>query len=307
MEKEPTRTASCWRKSLRAYLQLDNRGGEILHTDKRLRTAIVYDFDGTLADGNIQEHGFLSHLGIDKLTFWRDVRKSAKQHDVDEILVYMWKMLEIAKHKKTTVTREALKKHGEKVPLFKGVETWFKRISKFAGEKKLNLEHYVVSSGNYEIISGCKIFKCFKKVYASRFIYDGRGQAIWPGIAINYTTKTQFLFRINKGIKNSWDNQRINRFIPMSERPIPFSRMIFIGDGETDIPSMKMVRLQGGHSIAVFDPHKFSEQSFQDKVYRLIEEDRVHFVAPADYQEGSQLDVTVKGILARVARDAGHK
>jgi hypothetical protein len=286
-------------------LRSREKGSERLKTASYIRTAIVYDFDGTLARGNIQEHGFLPDLDIDKSKFWKDVRTSSKKNDVDEILVYMWKMLEIAKRKRKPITRIALKKYGNKVPLFEGVETWFRRISKFAKEKKLNLEHYVVSSGNYEIICGCKIFKCFKKVYASRYIFEN-GQAIWPGIAINYTTKTQFLFRINKGIENSWDNTKINKFVPMAKRPIPFSRMIFIGDGETDIPSMKMVRLQGGHSIAVFDPNKFSEQSFQDKVYKLIEEDRVHFVAPADYQESSQLDVTVKGILARVARDVGQ-
>jgi hypothetical protein len=150
------------------------------------------------------------------------------------------------------------------------------------------------------------VFDKFKNVFASRFIYDSAGHATWPGVAINYTTKTQFLFRINKGIPNTWDNATINRWMPMEERPVPFSRMIFIGDGETDIPSMKMVRLQGGHSIAVFDPKRFGELSFQEKVYRLIAEDRVHFVAPADYKQGNQLDVTVKGILALISEHARH-
>ena len=216
-----------------------------MSTARSLRTAIVYEFDGTLARGNIQEHGFLPALEINKSTFWSDAKRLAEKNDADEILVYMWKMLEIAKHKQKPITRSALKEYGGNIPLFNGVETWFNRISRFAREKKLDLEHYVVSSGNYEIICGCKIFRCFKKVYASRYIYEN-GQAIWPGVAINYTTKTQFLFRINKGIKNSWDNTTINQFVPMAKRRMPFPRMIFIGDGETDIPSMKMIRLHGG-------------------------------------------------------------
>ncbi len=274
---------------------------------KLVRAAIVYDFDGTLAKGNIQEHGFLPSLGINKSEFWESVGDAARTKDADEILMYMWKMLELAKQKNRPVTRKALKAHGRNIPLFEGVAKWFGRMNRFAKEKRLTLEHYVVSSGNHEIISGCKVFDRFKRVYASTFIYDSKGKAVWPGVAINYTTKTQFLFRINKGVENSWDNTKINRFVPMADRPIPFSRMIFIGDGETDVPSMKMVRIQGGHSIAVFDPQKFPEASTQKKVYRLIEEDRVHFVAPADYSEGGQLDVTVKGILGKVSRDAGIK
>ena len=270
---------------------------------RRVRAAIVYDFDGTLARGNIQEHGFLPHVGVDKAEFWANVRHEAKKNDADEILMYMFEMLKRARKKHIPVTKASLRQHGKGITFFTGVKDWFERINNFSRQKGLALEHYVVSSGNREIISGCGLFKKFKTVFASTFVYDPDGRAVWPGIAINYTTKTQFLFRINKGVNNCWDNEPVNRFVPMEKRPIPFTRMIFIGDGETDIPSMKMVRLQGGHSIAVFDPEEFPKPNFQKKVYRLIEEDRVHFVAPADYTEGRQLDLTVKGIIGRVARD----
>jgi len=272
---------------------------------KPWRVAIVYDFDGTLARGNMQEHSFLPELGVNSKTFWNDVKAAARKNDADEVLVYMWHMLELAKEKGIRITKKALTNHGKEIPLFAGVDDWFRRIDKFATERTLSIEHYVVSSGNHEIIAGSKIFRLFKNVYASRFIFGKAGEAVWPAVAINYTTKTQFLFRINKGIENSWDNEQINRWVPMNERPLPFSRMIFIGDGDTDIPSMKMVRFQGGHSIAVFDPDSF--QQSPKKVYRLIAEDRVHFVAPADYSDGSQLDVTIKGILARMARDVGYR
>jgi len=253
----------------------------------------------------MQEHSFLPELGVNSKTFWNDVKAAARKNDADEVLVYMWHMLELAKEQGIRITKKALTNHGKEIPLFDGVDDWFRRIDKFGTERTLSIEHYVVSSGNHEIIAGSKIFRLFKNVYASRFIFGKAGEAVWPAVAINYTTKTQFLFRINKGIENSWDNEQINRWVPMNERPIPFSRMIFIGDGGTDIPSMKMVRFQGGHSIAVFDPESF--QQSPKKVYRLIAEDRVHFVAPADYSDGSQLDVTIKGILARMARDVGYR
>ena len=272
-----------------------------------LRTAIVYDFDGTLARGNIQEHTFLPDKGIRKEEFWADVRKEAKSTDSDEILVYMWKMLEAAKASDEPLKRSALRQAGQSTPLFDGVSGWFDRINDHASKIGLSLEHYIISSGIHEMIEGCEVAEQFKHIFASKFIYDDTGVAIWPGIAINYTTKTQFLFRINKEVINNWDNESVNKWMRMEDRPIPFERMIFIGDGDTDIPSMKMVRLQGGHSIAVFDPEEWhksgSGSEAQEKIFKLISEDRVHFVAPADYTNGSQLDITVKGILGRIGSE----
>ena len=268
------------------------------------RTAIVYDFDGTLAPGNIQEHSFLPDLDVDRVEFWNQVAAEKQRHDVDEILVYMRLMLERARDKGVPVTKETLGAHGRKTPLFEGVETWFGRINAHAAELGLDLEHYVVSSGNEEIIRGSSIADHFRHIYGSKFIFDDAGHAVWPGTSVNYTTKTQYLFRINKGIPNHWDRDSINRFIPLDERPVPFTRMLYIGDGDTDIPSMKMVRHQGGFSIAVFDPGLWQNASAQQKLYKLIAEDRTHFVAPAEYTEGSQLEVIVKGILGRFALQA---
>ncbi len=275
--------------------------------DQLLRAAIIYDFDGTLAKGNVQEHSFLPDLGISPETFWANVKRQAAKHDADEILTYMWLMLKAAAEAGKPVMRTAFEEHGLSTPLFQGVEEWFGRINAYGAERGLVVEHYIISSGNLELIKGSPICKHFRHVFASKFIFDAEGRAIWPGMAINYTTKTQFLFRINKGIDNSWDGSAINRWIPMGERPVPFERMIFIGDGDTDIPAMKMVRHQGGHSIAVFDPEAFAEPRSQEKLHRLIAEDRVHHVAPADYRGNSQLDVVVRGILGRIAREAGFR
>jgi hypothetical protein len=277
-------------------------------TSAPVRTAIVYDFDGTLIAGSIQEHSLIpEYLGLDTSKFWKEVKDRSRADDADEILIYMELLLEKAKEKKLPFTEEILKKHGAKPLFFRGVVEWFKRISAHARERNLLLEHFVISSGNEEMIRGCDVAGEFTKIFASRYRYEG-GNAVWPAVAINYTTKTQYLFRINKGIDNSWDNERVNRWQPMDERAIPFSRMIYLGDGDTDIPSMKMVRHQGGYSVAVFDPEKWSQPRMQKRVYSLIAENRADFVVPADYTDGSQLDITLKGILGRIARDdAGYR
>lgn len=268
--------------------------------------AIIYDFDGTLSPGSMQEHSFIPELGYEDVRdFWREVKDECRRRDGDEVLTYMELML--LKSNRAPLTEAALRGHGAKLPLFNGVEAWFDRMNRHAAEVGLSLEHYVVSSGIREMIAGSPIYRNFARVFASSFAYDENGTAKWPSVAINYTTKTQFIFRINKGIENTWDNDAINRWVPMAERPIPFERMIFVGDGDTDIPSMKMVRLQGGVAIAVFDPQKWSEHAHQDKMGRLIAEDRANYVAPADYQAGGQLDVVVRGVLGRMAREAGFR
>ena len=265
------------------------------------RTALVYDFDGTLARGNVQEHSFIPEVGLSISDFWAEVKRRTREHNADDVLTYMWYMLEAAKDAGVRVTREMLQEHGRKTIFFDGLDSWFNRINEFGATLGLGLEHYIVSSGNLELIQGSAIVERFSRVYASQFIFSEDGEAVWPGLAINYTNKTQFLFRINKGVDNNWDNEAVNRWIPMPDRPVPFERMIFFGDGDTDIPSMKMVRHQGGHSIAVFDPVDFAADRSQEKIYKLIAADRVHFVAPADYSAGGQLDVITRGILSRIA------
>lgn len=271
------------------------------------RVALIYDFDGTLAKGNVQEHSYIPNFGLTAKEFWSEVKQRARKHDADEILAYMWYMLDVAKQRHLPITRAELERHGMSTPLFEGLDTWFSRTNKFGTERGLSIDHYIISSGNHELINGSSITSEFRHIWASKFIYDDEGIAVWPGLAINYTNKTQFLFRINKGIENSWDSEAINRWIPMEERDVPFTRMVFFGDGDTDIPSMKMVRHQGGCAVAVFDPEEFHEERAQVKIARLISEDRVNYVAPADYRSGSQLEVITRGIIGRIARVLGYR
>ena len=257
--------------------------------------ALIYDFDGTLAPGNMQERQFIPDIGMTASEFWTEVDALAQEHDADGILSYMFVMLEKARAAGRPVKQEDLVAKSHEIEFFPGVEDWFARIDGYGERREVCVEHYVISSGNSEIIEGTSIADRFTRIYASKFLYDDMGFAVWPAVAINFTTKTQYLFRINKGA-HDWENSSIiNRFVPPEERPIPFQNMIYIGDGETDVPCFRLVKDLGGLSIAVYanGAHKQAEQ------YRR--EGRVNSVAPAIYSEGSDLDCAVKSYIDLVA------
>ena len=274
-----------------------------------LKTALIYDFDGTLARGNMQEVTFIPSVGMDIGDFWGEADRLTRSADGDNILMYMQLMLQRARHSDQPITKALLAEHGQDVKLFDGLrsdltgEGWFDRINAVGRKYGLEIEHYIISAGLEEMIDGCPIRDAFHHVFASKFVYDEHGVAIWPAVGVNYTTKTQYLFRINKGVLNHWDHERINRFTADEDRPIPFERMIFLGDGDTDVPTMKMMHSKGGYSIAVYDPR--NEERDQKKIYSLISEDRVNFVAAADYRDGQPLDLIVKGLIGRIAINEG--
>ena len=272
------------------------------------KAALVYDFDGTLAEGNCAEHGLMPEIGItDIKDFWCKVTDETKDRDADGILTYLGALAlqaRLAKNREQ-LTPEKLKIHGSTIPLFPGVLNWFDRIDKYAKEQGIHLEHYIVSSGIEEMIRGTPIAKHFKYIFGCKYHYDKKsGYVKWPAVTINYTTKTQYIFRINKGVLNYYNDSEVNEYKEHSKRPMPFEHMIYLGDGDTDIPCMRLVKDQGGCSIAVFDEKKWGQESTQNKIEKLIAEDRVNFVTPGNYDEGTQLDVTVKGILSKISRKA---
>ncbi len=265
---------------------------------RKARVALVYDFDGTLAPGNMQEQSFLPAVGTDGKTFWSDAKAHAKQHDMDEILAYMELMLDRSKATKKPIVRKAFKDYGKRITFFPGVETWFTRINSHADSVGVACAHYIISSGNQETIEGTSIAKHFERIFASRFRYDENGIAVWPALAVNYTNKAQFLFRINKGIENVHDNSKINKYTPEEERPVPFKNFIYIGDGETDIPAMKMVTYQGGKSIVVYQKGKRGRKSY---AHQLVEDHRADIAVPADYARNSMLEKAVKAVIEQIA------
>ncbi len=268
---------------------------------KLIPMAISYDFDGTLAPGNMQEYDFIPAINMLSKHFWASVNDLAEKHEMDQILAYMYAMLEEARKAKVAVRKADFKNFGAHIELFPGVEDWFKRINTYARSKGVRLEHYIISSGIREMVEGTPIYKEFKKVYASGFMFDHNGVACWPALAVNYTTKTQYLFRINKGSLDVHDNSIINKYVPKEQRPVPFEHMVFVGDGETDIPCMRLVKDQGGHSIAVYNPGKRGEKT---KAEQLVKDGRATLVATADYQEGSAINLAVKAIIDKIEASA---
>lgn len=269
--------------------------------------AVAYDFDGTLAPGNMQEHSFIPEIEMKTTDFWQEVKRAAKEQDMDEILAYMQRMLTLAHQKGVKVQKQAFRRHGSKIQLFPGLPEWFDRITEFAMLQGITLEHHIISSGLREMIEGTPVAKKMKHIFASGFAYDQHNVAIWPAVAVNYTTKTQYLFRVNKGIMNSYDNARINKFIPDDERYIPFESMIYIGDGETDVPCMKMLKYQRGHSIAVYDHEKRGSKmrkSPKTIAQSMIKEGRADYAVPAEYSNGSELDALVKALIEMIAARA---
>ena len=264
---------------------------------KKPIVAIMYDFDKTLCTKDMQEYAFIPTLGMTSSAFWGEVNTMTDKEEMDNILAYMYKMVEKAREKKIPVTRKTFHEMGMKVEYFNGVKTWFERINNFGKEAGVRVEHYIVSSGIKEIIEGTEIADYFKKIYACEFLYDYNGSIQWPKFAVNYTAKTQFLFRINKGVLtiDSKSADKLNRFTPENERPVPFRNMIYIGDGLTDVPCMKLVKSNGGQSIAVYDQEKGKEAA-----ELLKKADRVNFVAPADYGPDSDIEVIFKAIIKKI-------
>ena len=262
--------------------------------------AMCYDFDKTLTPDDMQAQGFIQSVGYNEeqiKQFWQESNELAKKNDMDNNLAYMYKMIQEAVGH-FYVTKEKLMEYGNQVELYEGVRTWFERIRDYGLEHGVRIEHYIISSGLKEMIEGTEMAKegAFTKIYASAFLFDDKGVAVWPAQAINYTNKTQFLFRIQKGILDINDTG-VNDYIKPENQRVPFRNMIYIGDSDTDIPCMSLVNANGGHSIGVYDPIKKDK----DKVYKMMRHHRIRYYAPADYSNGSKLDTLVKQIIRKTA------
>ena len=265
-----------------------------------IRVALIYDFDGTLAPGNMQEYDFIPAVGKSASEFWEESNVIAEAQDADPILTYMAKMVECARRKGMLLKRETFRESARNIGYFDGVREWFGRINRYGAELGIEIQHYINSSGIKEIIEGTDIACEFKNIYASSFLYDEEGVAYWPAVGVNYTNKTQFIYKINKGVESVSDSKLVNQYLEEEKRPVQMKHMIFIGDGTTDIPCMKLVKSQGGHSIAVYDP---SDKKSFEAMRRLIDEGRATYVCPADYTEGSEIDKLVKTIISKIYTD----
>lgn len=271
-------------------------GYERLKKEERPVLALCYDFDRTLSPEDMQAQGFIQSVGEDVKEFWKQSNELSEKNDMDMNLAYMLTMVKKAKGK-FYVTKKALAEYGAKIKLYDGVEGWFGRINEYGESRGIIVEHYIISSGLKEMIEGTAIAGEFKKIYASAFMYDEYGVPEWPAQTINYTNKTQFLFRIEKGCLNINDHEGVNEYIPPENIRVPLRNIVYFGDSDTDIPCMKLVNSYGGHSIGVYD----KASGNKEKVYRLIKNNRIRYFAPADYTEGSEIDCLVKAIINKTA------
>ena len=267
------------------------------HKEELPVLAICYDFDKTLSPDDMQAQGYIQSVGYDVGQFWKESNGMAQDNDMDGNLAYMYKMVKEAEGN-LIFNKKALAEYGAKVQLFPGVAEWFERIREYGKEHNVIVEHYIISSGLKEMIEGTEIAKngAFEKIYASSFYYNERGIAVWPAQVINYTNKTQFLFRIEKGVLDINDAGVNDYFAPEKLR-VPFRNMVYIGDSDTDIPCMKLVNSYGGHSIGVYNP----DTADKTKVFKMTRDNRIRYYVAADYSEGSEMDKLVKAIIDKTA------
>lgn len=263
------------------------------------KVVFVYDFDKTLSPKDMQEYGFIESLGIfDPAEFWHLVDQTAKHHSMDRILAYMYLMIHESKKRGVAIKKEHFAEYGKNIELFNGVPGWFERISAFGKSQRLEIEHVIVSSGLKPMIEATPIAQHFSQIYACDFVYNENDEAIWPAMAINYTTKTQFLFRINKGVRDVTDDVSLNRLLPNDLRPVHFDHMVYFGDGLTDVPSMKLITEAGGFAVAVFNP---LDEKSKMTAQQLVLDGRVEYMAEADYSLNSPLERLIKLMIQQIA------
>jgi 2-hydroxy-3-keto-5-methylthiopentenyl-1-phosphate phosphatase len=257
--------------------------------------AIMYDFDKTLCTRDMQDFGFIPSLNMEPAAFWHKANTFGVREEMDGILAYMYTMIVECRRQGRPLTRSGLIENGRAIELFPGVKEWFERVNLYGAAQGVQVEHYVISSGLREIIEGSGIAHRFTKIFACEFLYDESGEAMWPKTAVNYTNKTQFVYRINKGVLDIANDVDLNRSMPDDSKRVPFTNMIYIGDGLSDVPCMKMMKAYGGTAIAVY------QDSNREKVEELLRRDRVDFIFPADYGAHSQLNKTVHNLIKKIA------
>ncbi|MDR1697971.1 MAG: haloacid dehalogenase-like hydrolase [Erysipelotrichaceae bacterium] len=254
--------------------------------------AIMYDFDNTLCIGDMQNYGFIPAVGMQPQEFWHKTGEIAKKEKSEKILTFLYAMVMMSREKKIPLTREYLKNQGRDIKYFPGVLSWFDRINAYGKSKGIKVEHYLVTSGNKEIVEGCVIAPHFKQIFGSEYIYDkDTKEAIWVKNMINYTQKTQYFFRISRGVTDITNDDDVNKRVEEKNKRIPYRNFVYIGDGMTDVACMVLVKEKGGKSIAVYPEGK------KEKIQYLIDEERVNLSCRADYRHNSPIDRTIRLLI----------
>jgi phosphoserine phosphatase len=267
--------------------------------------ALVYDFDGTLSPQPMQEYTVLPKIGVEPAEFWAMVNREARETESDPMLVYMRHILEALERVRVDVKREDFAAMARAIEYFPGVATWFSRMNAYVRKRsrgQARLQHYLISAGQKEILDGDSIRRHFKRIYASEYHFNHHGIATFPKLLVTDTIKTQFLFRIKKGIEAVTESSY--EHLPEDERPIPFQNMVYVGDGMTDVPSMALTKKSGGHTVAVYDPRGGKGRA---TCVKLLEAGRADFIAEADFRAGSRLTKRVQLLLDAIVADIAYR
>ncbi len=256
--------------------------------------ALCYDFDKTLSTTDMQNYTFIPALGMTPSEFWGAVTKFCNRTGMEKILAYMYMMIHYANKKGIKVDKEFLMSCGKDIKYFPGVTHWFKRINEYGDSKGVKVEHYLISSGTKEIVEGCSIAKEFTELFGCEYYFNHNGDAVWPKYAMNYTQKTQFIFRVAKGVSDIKDDESVNR--KTTQYRVPYSNIIYIGDGMTDTASMTLVRRNGGKAIAVYPDATPSED-----IRQMYTDGRVNFLCKADYTAGSDIEKVIQLLIDSVS------
>lgn len=259
--------------------------------------AIMYDFDKTLSTTDMQNFAFIPNLGMTPDEFWGATGEFSSKEGVERILSYMYMMIAKSKEKGIKLTREYLNECGKNIKYYPGVTTWFDRINQYGLDHGVKVEHYLVSSGTKEIVEGCSIIDKFTQAYGCEYYYNEEGEPVWPKLAINFTQKTQFFYRIAKGAIDATDDAGVNA--KTLKLRVPYRNIVYMGDGMTDIPCMTLVKKSGGKSIAVYPKGADS-----DKVKQIYTDERVSFISEADYSAGGPIERILKLVIDSAALQA---
>lgn len=262
---------------------------------------LIYDYDQTLSPNYMQDEVLFPHFGINPTQFWKKSRELVDSEGYDGELAYLKALLDYLAMDRPT--NADLRRLGGNLKFYPGLPALFEELNVVLTDQHcmlgIKVEHYIVSSGLKALLDGSQLAPHVKKIFGCEFGEDADGRITFPKRVISHTTKTQYLFRINKGMLEP--NEDVNDHMAPELRPIPFQNMIYVGDGPTDVPCFTLMKKYGGHALAVYNPTETNRSSFK-KCYQLSAlADRVKHIAPADYRPGSHLRLLLEEMVTEIA------
>ncbi len=262
---------------------------------------LVYDYDQTLSPSYMTDEVVFPHFGISAPQFWKRSNALVSEQGYDSELAYLKTLLDCLTP--DPPTNAELRALGAKLQFYPGLPDMFEELNAvLTAEHRafgIKIEHYIISSGLKELLEGSALRPHVKTIFGCEFAEDREGRISFPKRVVSHTTKTQFIFRINKGLL--LPHEDVNDHMPSDLRPIPFQSMIYIGDGPTDVPCFTLMRKYGGNAIAVYNPQDETRASFR-KCYQLhAHADRVKYIAPSDYRPNSHLRLLLEEMIVEIA------